>query len=118
MSNVSAAFASTKTNLSLLAATAAAMVALNAVTAVLIGGFCRNAHLVISAGTITTTPPAIQLECSDGTGVWYPIGSPLTAVANIGAQLTVSNINAPFVRAKVTTAGSGATLNWVLLKLF
>ena len=92
--------------------------ALNAVTAVLIGGFCRNAHLVISAGTITTTPPAIQLECSDGTGVWYPIGSPLTAVANIGAQLTVSNINAPFVRAKVTTAGSGATLNWVLLKLF
>jgi hypothetical protein len=94
--------------------------ALNAVTAFMVVlSACRNMQLVISAGTITTTAPALQLQGSDDNGVsWYNIGAPLVAVTASTVQLTVNNVYAEQVRAIVTTAGVAAALNYVGLKAF
>lgn len=79
----------------------------------------RSLQLVISAGTITTTAPALQLQGTEDNGVsWYAIGTPLVAVSGATVQLTVSDFNAERVRAIVTTAGAGATLNYVAIKAF
>jgi hypothetical protein len=79
---------------------------------------CGNrAQLVINVGAITTTAPAIQLEGSDDNGVsWYSIGAPLTAVASSTVQLTVVDINAALMRARISTAGVGVTAGYVMIK--
>jgi len=79
---------------------------------------CGNrAQLVINVGAITTTAPAIQLEGSDDNGAsWYSIGSALTAVASSAVQLTVVDINAALMRARVSTAGVGVTAGYVMIK--
>lgn len=80
---------------------------------------CTNLQLVISSGAITTTAPALQLQASEDGGVsWFNIGTPLTAVANSVVQSTLVDVNYELVRAIVTTAGSGATLNYVAIKGF
>lgn len=74
-------------------------------------------QLIINMGTITTTAPAIQIEGSDDNGAsYYAIGSPLTGVASSTVQLTVAGVNSALIRARVSTAGSGATLGYVILK--
>lgn len=79
---------------------------------------CRNAQLLIALGA-ATTPPAVQLEGSDDGGAgWYPIGAPLNGVANTTVQLTVNNIHAAQIRARISTAGATVTLNHVLIKGF
>ena len=56
---------------------------LNSVTPTLFMGSANNVQLVINVGAITTTAPAIQVEGSeDGGATFYPIGTPLTAVAS------------------------------------
>lgn len=79
---------------------------------------CGNrAQLVINVGAITTTAPAIQMEGSDDNGgSWYSIGTPLTAVASSTVQLTVTDINAALMRARVSTAGVGVTAGYVMIK--
>jgi hypothetical protein len=91
---------------------------LNSTTPVLLTRDCGNStQLVVNMGAITTTAPQFQLEGSDDFGAtWYAIGTPLTAVASSTVQVTVSSINAGAVRARVSTAGSGATLGWVAIK--
>lgn len=91
---------------------------LNSTTPVLLARDCGNAtQLVVNMGAITTTAPAFQLEGSDDFGTtWYAIGSPLTGVASSTVQVTVLDINAAALRARVSTAGSGATLGYVLIK--
>lgn len=80
---------------------------------------CTNLQLVISSGAITTTAPALQLQASEDGGVsWFNIGTPLTAVANSVVQSTLVDVNYELVRAIVTTAGIGATLNYVAIKGF
>lgn len=97
----------------------AASQALNALTGSINAQNCRNAQLVINAGSIATTAPAIQLQGTDDNGgSWYDIGTPLIAVANKTVQLTVANIQTQQLRGIVTTAGSGATLGYVLIKGF
>ena len=78
---------------------------------------CGNrAQLVVNIGAATTAP-VLQMEGSDDLGAtWYAIGSPLTAVASSTVQLTVVDINSQLMRARVSTAGSGVTLGYVLLK--
>lgn len=77
----------------------------------------NRAQLVVSVGAITTTAPALQMEGSDDNGAsWYAIGTPLTAVANSTVQVTVLDINAALMRARVSTAGSGVTAGYVLIK--
>jgi hypothetical protein len=79
---------------------------------------CGNrAQLVVNVGAITTTAPQIQLEGSDDNGAsWYSIGAPLTAVASSTVQLTVVDINAALMRARVSTAGVGVTAGYVMIK--
>jgi len=79
---------------------------------------CGNrAQLVINVGAITTTAPAIQMEGSDDNGAsWYSIGAALTAVASSTVQLTVVDINAALMRARVSTAGVGVTAGYVMVK--
>jgi hypothetical protein len=90
----------------------------NDTTTTLIVGSCRNLQMVIGATTITTTAPAFQLEGQDGGGRFYAIGAPLTAIASGGASVTIANVHALAIRARCTTAGSGATLTYVMLKAF
>lgn len=79
----------------------------------------RNVQIVLNVGAITTTAPALQLEASDDNGAsWYAVGSPLTAVASSTVQLLVNNVQAAALRARVSTAGSGATAGYLLLKAF
>lgn len=74
-------------------------------------------QLVVNVGAITTTAPALQLEGSDDNGAsWYSIGAPLAAVASSTVQLTVTDVNAALVRARVSTAGVGVTLGYVMIK--
>jgi hypothetical protein len=76
-------------------------------------------QIVLNVGAITTTAPALQLEASDDNGAsWYAVGSPLTAVASSTVQLLVNNVQAAALRARVSTAGSGATAGYLLLKAF
>jgi hypothetical protein len=82
---------------------------------------CRDAgnraQLVVNVGAITTTAPQLQMEGSDDNGAsWYLVGTPLTAVASSTVQLTVNDINAALMRVRVSTAGSGVTAGYVMLK--
>jgi len=77
-----------------------------------------NVQLDINIGA-ATTPPALQLQVSnDGGGSWISIGSPLTAVASSTVTAVVASTSATLVRAIVTTAGSGVTAGYVLLRTF
>jgi hypothetical protein len=79
---------------------------------------CGNrAQLVVNVGAITTTAPQLQMEGSDDNGAsWYSIGAALTAVASSTVQLTVVDINAALMRARVSTAGVGVTAGYVMIK--
>ena len=77
----------------------------------------NRAQLVVNVGAITTTAPALQMEGSDDNGTtWYAIGTPLTAVASSTVQVTVVDINAALMRVRVSTAGSGVTAGYVMIK--
>jgi hypothetical protein len=92
---------------------------LNSATPTLNSQGTRNVQLVVNVGAITTTAPALQLEASDDNGgSWYAVGSPLTAVASSTVQVLVNNVQAGALRARVSTAGSGVTAGYVLLKAF
>jgi hypothetical protein len=76
----------------------------------------NRAQLVVNIGAATTAP-ALQMEGSDDNGAsWYAIGTPLTAVASSTVQLTAQDINAALMRARVSTAGSGVTAGYVMIK--
>lgn len=76
-----------------------------------------QAQLLINVGAIATTAPAVQLEGSDDNGVsWYNIGAPLTAVANSTVLCTVTDINSSALRGRVSTAGVGVTMGYVMIK--
>ena len=90
---------------------------LNSVTPILLARDCGNGtQLIVSIGT-AVTPPSIQLEGSDDFGLtWYAIGSPLAAVANSTVQVTVLDINAAALRARVSTAGVTVVANYIMIK--
>lgn len=78
---------------------------------------CDEFTMVVNMGAITTTAPAFQLEGSEDNVNFYSIGSPLTGVANSTVVLaTGTSASAKWIRARVSTGGSGATLGYVCLK--
>ena len=89
---------------------------LNSVTPTLFQGAANNVQLVLNMGAITTTAPAFQIEGSEDGVNFYPVGTPLTAVASSTVQYTLQATSCTFVRARVSTAGVGATLGYVSLK--
>lgn len=77
----------------------------------------NNVKLLVSLGAVTTTAPTFQLEGSDDNGVsWVASGAPLLGVANSTVALTVNPASWGLMRARVSAAGSGVTLNYVLIK--
>jgi hypothetical protein len=75
-------------------------------------------ELIASIGAVTTTAPIIQLEGSE-TGIaadFYAIGTPVTAVASTAVRSMYTGELPKFVRARVSTAGSGATAGYVAIK--
>ena len=88
----------------------------NTVTLPVIG--THNLQLEINIGA-ATTPPAVQLQCSDDAGAtYYKVGSPLTAVASSTVSSTISTISCQLLQAVVTTAGSAVTPGYVLIRGF
>lgn len=69
-------------------------------------------------GAITTTAPVITLEGSEDNLNWYPLGSSptITGVATSTAVNYIVNVVPAFVRGRVSTAGSGATLTYLAIK--
>jgi hypothetical protein len=79
----------------------------------------KNAcQLVINIGA-ATTPPSLQLQGSDDNGAtFYSIGTPLAAVASSTVQLTVAGVVPQTLRAIVTSAGTGVTAGYVLIRSY
>ena len=77
-----------------------------------------NVTMTINIGA-TTIAPILQIQASDDAGAtWYNIGTTLTSVASSTVSLTVTNITAQQFRAIVTTAGTGTTAGYVMLRSF
>lgn len=91
---------------------------LNSVTSALPAFHAKNATLTITMGAITTTAPQMKIQASEDGSNWFDLSSALISVASSTVSITVNNYNFPYLRGKVTTAGSGATLGSVTLKAF
>lgn len=91
---------------------------LNSTTAsIRVGDYSNRIQAVVTMGAITTTAPAFQVEGSTDSGAnWFSIGTPITGVANTAIQVTVTDTTCQLLRARVSTAGVGATLGSILLK--
>lgn len=91
---------------------------LNSVTPNLTMSNAHFAQILFDLSAVTIAP-VIQLEGSDDNGgTWYAIGNTLTGVASSTVSLTVPNVNSALIRARISTGGTGVTLNYVLLKAF
>lgn len=77
----------------------------------------QKVQLVASILTATTAP-TLQLEGSiDNGSTWFNLGTTLTTLASSTVELTFP-LNADLVRVKVSSAGSGATLNYICIRSF
>jgi hypothetical protein len=91
---------------------------LNSVTASLNVQNCRNVQCVLTLGA-ATTPPTIQIEGSDDNGAnWYALGTATAGVASSTVRFAATDVQAQLVRARVSSAGTGATLTTLTLKGF
>jgi len=91
---------------------------LNSITPSLNVQNCDRLQLAVNIGA-STTNPGLQLQGSEDNGVsWYSIGSAITAIANSTVSITIVDVNTQLLRAIVTTAGSGVTMGYILLKGF
>lgn len=96
---------------------AISLTTLNAATTGLNVQGVKNVQVVLDLGA-ATTPPAIQLEGSEDNTKWYPLGAPLTGVANSTVSLAVNNVSPAFVRGRVSTVGAAVTPGYLLIKGF
>lgn len=78
----------------------------------------KNVQLTINIAA-TTIAPVLQIQGSDDAGAtWYNVGTTLTAVANSTVSATVNSVTSQLFKATVTTAGTGTTAGYVLLRAF
>jgi hypothetical protein len=77
---------------------------------------CVDLVVMVNMGAITTTAPVFALQVSVDNTNWVQLGADITTVANTTSILQVSNAQARFSRLLVKTAGSGATLGYVMVK--
>ena len=77
---------------------------------------CKDFNVLVNMGAVTTTAPVIVIEVSpDGTD-WVQYGADITTVASTISLVQLTNVLGRFIRLRVKTAGSGATLNYVMIK--
>lgn len=89
---------------------------LNSVTPSFFTEGCVDLNIVISMGAVTTTPPVLVYESSPDNANWVQVGADITTAASTNNILQNSNTLARFSRLRVKTAGTGATLNYVMVK--
>lgn len=92
---------------------------LNSVTPTYYTEGVSNFQLIVSIGA-TTIAPQVILEGSETglAGSWYTIGTPLVGVANTTTRLTINDEATRFVQARVSTAGTATTLDYVCIRGF
>jgi hypothetical protein len=76
----------------------------------------KDLTVMVSMGAVTTTAPVMQVQISPDNSSWVQVGSNITTVASTNTFFQVSGVQANFVRLIVSTAGTGATLNFVFIK--
>jgi len=93
---------------------------INTISSVTAGTFfidgCRALAVMVSMGAVTTTAPVLVLEISPDNTNWVQVGADITTAANTNNLLTVVDQLGRFARIRVKTAGSGATLNFIMIK--
>jgi len=90
---------------------------LNSTTSAFLVDGCDEYTLTVNMGAITTTAPIFQLEGSEDATNWFSIGTTLTSVASSTVSYgTGSVMSVKWIRARVSTAGSGATLGYVCIR--
>ena len=76
----------------------------------------KDLTVMVSMGAVTTTAPVMQVQISPDNSSWVQVGSTITTGASTNTFFQVSGVQANFVRLIVSTAGTGATLNFVFIK--
>ena len=77
---------------------------------------CADLVVMVNMGAITTTAPVFALQVSVDNTNWVQLGADITTAASTTSILQVSNAQARFSRLLVKTAGTGATLGYVMVK--
>lgn len=89
---------------------------LNSVTPSFFTEGCVDLNVFVCMGAVTTTPPVLAFEISYDNVNWWQVGADITTAASTNTLLQLSNAQGRFARVRVKTAGSGATLNYVVVK--
>jgi hypothetical protein len=89
---------------------------LNSTSAVFFTEGCADLVVMVNMGAITTTAPVFALQVSVDNTNFVQLGADITTAASTTSILQVSNAQARFSRLLVKTAGSGATLGYVMVK--
>jgi hypothetical protein len=89
---------------------------INSVTPSFFTEGCKDLNVVVSMGAVTTTAPVLVLEISPDNTNFVQVGADITTAASTNNLLQVSSALSRFTRVRVKTAGSGATLNYVMVK--
>ena len=76
---------------------------------------CSNLNVIAALGS-TTTPPVLVAEVSPDASIWIQVGADISPTANSGTLLQVTNVLSKFVRVRVKTAGTSATLTYIMIK--
>lgn len=77
---------------------------------------CTDLNVFVNMGAVTTTAPVLALEVSPDNANWIQSGADITTAANSNNLLSVTDVLGRFVRIRVKTAGSGATLGFLMVK--
>jgi len=77
---------------------------------------CTDLNAVISIGAVTTTAPNVAIEISSDNATWITLSNNTTLTGNSNTLIQLSNSLGRFTRARVTSAGSGANLNHIMIK--
>jgi len=77
---------------------------------------CTDINVFVSMGAVTTTAPVLVYEESPDSSLWVQVGADITTAASTQNLLQISNVQPRFSRIRVKTAGSGATLNYIMVK--
>jgi hypothetical protein len=77
---------------------------------------CVDLVVMVNMGAITTTAPTFALQVSVDNVNWVQLGADITTTASTTSILQISNAQARFSRLLVKSAGSGATLGYVMVK--
>lgn len=78
---------------------------------------CDEYDMIVSMGAGGVTAPIFQMQGSEDGTDWFNMGTTMTATIGATTSLAISDGSLPkFIRAQLATAGSGSTLNYVVIK--